>query len=355
MNILALTRYSRLGASSRVRFYQFLPILADHGISVVAAPLLSSRYLLSLYAGQGRSPLEIIRAFVGRMRILVSQKKFDLVWLEKELFPWLPGRVERLLLSGRVPYLVDYDDATFHTYDLASSAVLRILFEHKIDHVMRGASVVTVGNDYIGDHARMAGARRVEKISSSVDYERYRKVIGKTAPNTGPFSIGWIGTPSSLRYLESIRGPLQRFCNDFDAKLILIGTENMVLEGVPTDIHPWSEETEVGDLNKIDVGIMPLIEEPWSLGKCAYKIVQYMACAKPVVASGIGANLDIVRHGENGFIVNSESEWYDYLKILWEDRNLCVSMGQAGLSDVQASYSRDAIGLRLVRLFEDLV
>lgn len=354
LRVLALTRYPRRGASSRVRFLQFLPHLAARGIAVDVSPLVGERYLRDLYGGRGRSMAEVLRAYGRRLARLRSLGQYDLVWLEKELFPWIPAWVERSLLSGRRPFIVDFDDAIFHRYDQQPSAVLRTLYAGKIGEVMRRAAAVTVGNGYLADYARRAGARRVELIPSCVEVERYEAAPSAPADGDDRFRIGWIGTPSSLRYLRTVRDPLARFCGDHHAKLVLIGTPDMALDGVPTETREWSEDTEVRDLAGIDVGIMPLAPGPWALGKCGYKLIQYMASAKPVIASPVGASRDIVTHGVNGFLAASPGEWSACLQTLHADRGRAAAMGRAGLALVKREYSVSARAAELGDLFAAL-
>src|SRR5512136_3036851 len=125
MQVLALTRYSTLGSSSRVRFYQYLPYLEASGMEVQVAPLLGNDYVRNLYSGRRQPALPILAAYVRRIAGLLAGRHFDLLWVEKELFPWLPYRLENLLLGRRIPYVVDYDDAVFHRYDRHNSQLIR--------------------------------------------------------------------------------------------------------------------------------------------------------------------------------------------------------------------------------------
>ena len=164
MKILLLSRYSRLGASSRLRSYQYLPYLKTHGIDVDVAPLLENDYLKNLYAGRRKDLRGIIRAYIRRLGLLINSNSFDLLWVEKEILPWLPAWAEAILAHLGIPYVVDYDDAIFHRYDMHPKAIIRSLLGGKIDTVMSRAALVIVGNKYLADRARKAGARRVEYL-----------------------------------------------------------------------------------------------------------------------------------------------------------------------------------------------
>ena len=152
MKILLLSRYGRLGASSRVRSLQYLPFLSKGDMNVDVEPLFSDEYLEALYGGNTRWKM-VLAGYLHRLKILVNIKKYDLIWLEKEIFPFLPAVFERFFNVLGVPYVVDYDDAIFHRYDQHHSWLIRVLLGRKIDAVMRHASLVITGNAYLAERA----------------------------------------------------------------------------------------------------------------------------------------------------------------------------------------------------------
>lgn len=336
MRVLLLTRYSRAAASSRLRAMQYLPWLEAAGVEVVSLPLLGDDYVQKLYReGSGRS-LSLLPAYWRRLRILLSARHFDLLWIEKELFPWLPALAEILLGACRIPYVVDYDDALFHRYDLHPRSWVRALLAGKIDRVMRHAALVVAGNDYIAARARQAGARRVEILPTSVDLARYAM---EPRGSDGPFTIGWIGTPVTAKYLSLLEPVLAGLSRESDVRIMIVGGGEAALAGVAAERRPWREEKEAADIRQFDVGIMPLPDEPWERGKCGYKLIQYMACGKPVIASPVGVNRHIVVPGENGFLAASHEEWLEALRQLRADPLLRQRMGLAGRAEVERCYS----------------
>src|SRR3954468_13014670 len=186
-DVLLLTRYERLGASSRIRFLQFLPELERQGFSFDVQPLLDNNYVSSLYGGPPVGAGNILRSYARRFGALRRRMRYDLIWLEKEALPWLPTWMEIARLQG-VPYVVDYDDAWFHRYENHWSSPL---LGHKIDAVMRVAHTVVAGNDYLARRARQAGARAVEILPTAIDLARYRD-LPATARDDGVV-VGWIG------------------------------------------------------------------------------------------------------------------------------------------------------------------
>src|SRR5436305_14568020 len=187
INVLLLTRYERLGASSRIRFLQFLPALEQQGFTFEVRPLLDNAYVVSLYGGPPVGAGNIIRAYARRFHALMrrNRMKYDLIWLEKEALPWLPTWMEIARLEG-LPYVVDYDDAWFHRYEYHW---LSPLLGHKVDAVMRVAHTVVAGNEYLARRARQAGARHVEIVPTVIDMERYRDL--PVAPPHEVATIGW--------------------------------------------------------------------------------------------------------------------------------------------------------------------
>lgn len=347
MKILLLTRYDRQGASSRVRTFQYLPYLRSHGLEITVSPLMGDDYLHRLYAGRGKSARSICMAYIRRLSQIIRASEYDLLWVEKEFFPFLPSWTATWLRTLGVPYVVDYDDAVFHAYDMYGNRFVRWFLRDKIDRVMEKSALVIAGNDYLAERARRAGTRRIALLPSVVDTERYRidpVEKGET------FVIGWVGSPSTSRYLKQVESALAEVCGRCNARLVLVGSGEIVLQGVPTEIRPWSEENEVADIGSFDVGIMPLDDSPWERGKCGYKLIQCMAAGRPVIASPVGINRQIVDHGVNGFLATTREEWTDALTTLCRDRELRRSMGAAARQKVEAEYCLKVNAPRLLEL-----
>ena len=334
MKVLLLTRYSRLGASSRLRYFQYLSYLESQGISVDAAELFGDSYIHSLMKNGRRSLLSVVSAYLRRILWLLRLHRYDLIWVQCEALPWLPYWIEGLFLNGKIHYVVEYDDAIFHRYDMHSRSWIRQLLGNKIPALMQRSRVVIVGNDYLADFAAKAGSARVVYLPTAIDLDRY---VPRLKSNDD-FVIGWIGSPITAPYLKLISPALIRLAESGPVKFVVVGAEAPRLNGVDSVSVPWSEEDEVSQICNFDVGVMPLPDEPWERGKCGYKLIQYMACGKPVVASPVGINTTIVEPAINGFLANSVDEWVIALEKLRRDKELCFTMGQAGRDIVEKKY-----------------
>ncbi len=345
--VLALPRYTSKGASSRLRTLQYVDELARRGVECRVESLLDEVYLGDLYAGRRPKWGRVVRAYRHRASLRRVIAAFDVIWLEKEAFPWLPFAAERWLVDAHTPTVVDYDDAIFHRYDQHASGWVRRMLGDKIDAVMRGAAVVIAGNDYLAERARRAGARRVEIIPTAVDLRRYapRATTGSNAA----FTVGWIGTPQTAGYLREIAPALQRFRESVDVRYVFVGCPEGLNLGVPYEARAWSEATEAADLASLDCGLMPLRDGPFERGKCGYKLIQYMACGVPVVASPVGVNRQIVTPAI-GFLATSADEWLSALQALQSDKGAARRMGSSGRELVEAKYSMQAVAPRLAAI-----
>ena len=352
MKILLLSRYSRLGASSRLRCYQYLPYLKGQGIDVTVASLLGDEYIKNLYTGRRVDLLSVIGAYVRRIGCLLKSNRFDLLWIEYEILPWLPAWAERILARFGIPYIVDYDDAVFHRYDMHQWRMVRRILGDKIDKVMHRAALVIAGNKYLADRARRAGARWIECLPTVVNLETYRP---KPHRKKHVVKFGWIGSPTTAKYLYLVTHALARVCSDINARLVIVGSGRVQLDGVPTEVRTWSEETEVENIQDFDVGIMPMPDDPWTRGKCGYKLIQYMACGRPVVASPVGVNQQIVEDGVNGFLAVTVSDWVRALKTLGNNYELRDHMGKAARAKVESQYSLQVTAPRLADLLRNQV
>jgi glycosyltransferase involved in cell wall biosynthesis len=311
--------------------------LQRRGIDVAVEPLLEGEPLARRMVGGRYGALDTAHAWLKRFRSMLRARRYDVIWVEKEFLPWLPGLVERIPGLLRVPYVVEYDDATFHTYDHHRSHLVRLILGRKIATVMRHAAVVVVGNSYLGEYARAAGARNVVEIPTVVDTHRFTPA---SRPRHGaPFRIGWIGTPSTAPYLKEIAEPLRTFTRTWPAQLVTVGAPSAPFGGVPLEMHSWDEAGEVEAIQSLDVGIMPMPDSLWTRGKCGYKLIQYMACGLPTVAAPIGVNASIVEDGVTGFLAKTGDEWVRSLEILYKNAELRANLGRAGRAKVTRHYS----------------
>lgn len=347
MKIHCLTRYTDLGASSRVRFGQYEAALTRLAPDWVwqRQSLLDDRYLRRRYA---RQPLAgvTLRCYARRLAQLARAARPDLWWVEKELWPFAPASIESAML-GDSPYALDFDDAIFHNYDQHPNAAVRHLWGRKIDRLMHASALVTAGNAYLAQRASDAGARRVEVVPTVVDLDHYP--LPTVAADDGLVRVVWIGSPSTVAYLQALRAPLARLAASRPIRLVVIGGGAVQLPGVDTEVVEWSADTEAAQIARCHVGIMPLLDSPWERGKCGYKLIQYMACGLPVVASPVGANCEIVEPGRNGLLADSETQWFDALATLAVDPALRQRLGHAGRAKVESSFSVQAVAPQLVR------
>lgn len=347
-SILLLSRYTRKGPSSRVRHYDYLPALERAGFQVTCAPFLDDEYIERLFGGKRNAPQVLVRAYWRRLRQISAVRSYDLIWVEKEALPWLPAVLECAFLRGR-SVVIDFDDAWYLRYETHRNPAVRFLLRRKLETVVAKAKVVTVGNSMLADWARSSRAAQVIEVPSAVDIDRYPVL---PLPD-GPFTIGWIGTPMNAAYLALIAEPLRRLHADYGARLRLIGgSGRFSLPGVAIDHIPWREDTEAEELARCHVGVMPLRDGSWERGKCGYKLIQYMAAARPAVASAFGASMSIVVPGETGFLADSAEEWIAALGALAADRDRTRELGLAARRRAETTYSVQSNAPKLIEIFQ---
>jgi glycosyltransferase involved in cell wall biosynthesis len=335
INILGLALYGPMAASHRVRLGQYRKGLLAEGIDLQVQSLLGNDYLQSRFQGGRRPFLPVLNAGLERVRLLLNKRRFDAAIVHCELFPLAPGWLERAAL--RIPYIYDFDDAFYLRYRGGNLGALRILLGGKFDNVMRGAAAITAGNATLAAYAHTLNAN-VSVLPSVVDTAHF---FPGTQNDNPVFTVGWIGSPSTAPYLQSLVAPLQTLGRERPLRLVVIGGKAPHIENVEVLEIPWSEDSEVDLINSFDVGVMPLPNDEWARGKCAFKLVQYMACGVPVVASRVGANIDLVT-AECGFLADTDAQWVDALRQLREQPLTRRSMGAASRKRVEDAYSLES-------------
>jgi glycosyltransferase involved in cell wall biosynthesis len=365
MNLLIFSRYSNTQASTRMRFSLFGSALLANGFQVSMYSIVND-VTIGGKTGGGFGAFDLLKSRINSLlsvqRKLANTPPNTLIHVHLEFFPWLPFWFEKLLfkLSGHKHYSVELDDAWFHRYDNHRLLLVRWLLGKKIDDVMRDATCVIAGNAYIADRARAAGARRVEIVPTVVDTDKYAAakprldVSQKAQQDTLP-TIGWIGSPSTTQFLRVIEAAIHELHSKKTAKFVAFGADARQLEGLPIIVLPWDQSAEISTLYGFDVGIMPLRDSMFERGKCGYKLIQYMACGLPVVASPVGVNSTIVLNNESGYLANTDNEWVRYLTLLCNSSELRAKFGKVGLQRATDHYSLKIAAPKVVGIFQSLV
>lgn len=352
--LLVLPRYGSDGASSRVRFEQYFPHLAKRGFSTMSHSFFSDRYLGLRYGGQFFG-IEVVRSYARRVWALVRNRDADIFWVEKELFPWVPWNLEKCFYPRKSRVIVDYDDASYLLYESHQWKLVRATLGNKMAKMADWTSLTVVGNDFLARWFLSKSSGEVIVIPSTV---RLKKGTApeKSSSQTRKPVFGWIGTPVTwTKYVA----PHLRFFEELavtnNAEFWIIGSGVMPDDtGGSLCFFEWDEENLDSLLNQFDVGVMPLSVGPWENGKCGYKLLQYMAHGKAVVASPVGVNSQIVEHGVNGFLASSHDEWRFALSHLLrhpEERN---RLGESGYETVAARFDLEKWGVKLAREFQGL-
>lgn len=345
-------RYDRIAASFRARCECYAPYLDNAGIPYQFHSLLDKTYLHTKYVSGNFSFWRVLKAYFRRVFELLNLNQDDVVIVHLELFPYFPGIFEKYLRSRGIRLIYDFDDPFYHHYDQHRYRIIRWLLGNKVRKIIRHATAVIAGNNYLKEYAA-SEQRSAIIIPSVIDLDRYVSVK-HFIPANDEFIIGWIGTPSTLPHLRSAENALKQFCRDHKAKIVLIGSGTVGMEDFPADIRPWSESSEISDILEFDVGIMPLPDNSFNRGKGGMKIMQYMACGIPTIASPIGFNCEIIKHGLNGFLATSDEEWISCLKKLYEQPLLRQSMGAAGRETIVNNYCLQVTATRFMQLLKSL-
>lgn len=356
ISVLFLTRYPVEGASSRYRVFQYLPHLEAMGIDCEVQSFMDpSFYRLSQQKGRTAAKvLATLRATLRRLTALSRWRRFDLLYLQRELLPFGPPLIERWLKRRGAVLLFDYDDALFIGKPSRYTPIASWLRSPgKTRELLSLADLVIAGNGWLAAQAIDAGGRAVV-VEVAEDVERYRPRNDMSADAV--VTIGWLGSPSTSKYLQLIAGPLVRVAARHpDVRFEIVGGGGVEMPGVSWHETDWSRTAEIEALQRFDIGLMPLPREEWSLGKSGGKARTYMAAGVVPVCQAIGYNLELIRSGETGFLCDGESDWEETLEKLLTDGNLRRRIGAAAREEVRKRFDPQQQARTLVEIFEEIV
>lgn len=341
--ILALSPIPMEGAGCRFRVGQYLPYLASRGIDVTVEPFFDARFFRLVYE-PGRffqkSALTIFHT-LRRLGQVATARRYDAVLVYREALPLGPPVLEYVLAAWQKrPIIFDFDDAVFlPNVSDANRIVARLKWPRKTAAIVRRSTQTIAGNQYLADYARQhVDASRVSVIPTAVDTSVFVPRTGGT-PNNPPV-VGWIGTPTTTVYLESLAETLARVARRRPFVLRVSGANRPLrMPGVTVEYVKWTLDGEVGLFSSCDAGVYPLSDDAWTRGKCGFKAIQFMACGVPVVAAAVGVNREIIADGTNGFLASTEDEWVERLDTLLGDAALRRRLGDAGRQTISERYA----------------
>lgn len=352
-SILFITPYPKsVAPSQRFRFEQYLGLLVENDFTITEKSFWSEKGWALLY--ERGNLLAKIAAFMDglfrRFTLLFSIHGFQYVFVHREALPVGPPLIEFIIakiLKKKIIY--DFDDAIWLPNTSSQNSIVKGLkFHGKVKHICRWAWEVSCGNGFLADFASQYNPN-ICIMPTTID-TLYHLPTEKGVKNP-QISIGWTGTHSTTKYLGTMVPLFQKLQEKFAINIIIISNQKPDWDFERYEFIKWEEEKEIEQLNKIDIGIMPLEDSSWEKGKCGFKALQYMALGIPAVASNVGANKTIISHGVDGFLCNSYEDWEFYLSELISDASLRKSIGDQGRQKVIDRYSVSANTDRFLSLF----
>jgi glycosyltransferase involved in cell wall biosynthesis len=341
-------------ASSRYRVYQFIPYLESQGISCTALPAVPEWVFnkLSYKNGVVKNIFYNTSEFLGRLKHLAISGKFDLVLVQKKLTTMNIRGLDRILRALAKKVILDIDDAVFLPSEYYFSRKIFTFFQDKnqVSKIARFSCAVIAGNSYLKQLATGYNPN-VYIIPTCVDTDRFIPAKDKNHPRV---TVGWVGSFATLEYLLVAKDALRKIADKFDISIKLIGLPGFKIEGINLEAISWNYESEVKELQSLDIGIMPMPDNPWTRGKCALKALQYMAVGIPVVSSPVGMIKEILKNGVNGFLASDEQDWLTSLSLLIQNPDLRQKMGIVNRNLVKDNYSLRLLAPNLCNLLKNI-
>ena len=325
--------------SQRLKFEQYYEDWRSLGWTVDVRPFWDEAAWRILYRPGHRveKARALARGLARRRRDLEDALAADLVYVHLEAAPIGPPWIERKIARAGVPIVYDVDDLVHLPYGSRANPFMRFFRgSGKVPELLGLARHVIVCTPYLEKYAR-GFHDRVTTISSTIDTEAY--VPRGVSQATEGVVVGWSGSHSTSPYLHLLDDVLVELQRELGVRVSVIGDEGFRLEGLALDARAWRLDSEVADLREFDVGVYPLPNEEWVLGKSGLKALQYMALGIPPVVERVGVNSEIVSDGENGFLVNGPEQWSERLRLLVLDPLLRERMGREARRTIEERYS----------------
>jgi glycosyltransferase involved in cell wall biosynthesis len=331
----------KLAPSQRFRVELFEPYLKNAGLHYKIAPFLSAKTWNILYkrGSSFNKIFGILSGFARRFKhVITDVPQYEYIFIHREAAPLGPPIFEWIIAKlWRKKIIYDFDDAIWIPNTSKENKLAGWFKANwKVKYICKWSYKVVGGNEYLRAYAAQFNSKAIY-IPTCVDMARmHNKMKEHTNKNV---VIGWTGSHSTLGYLSKIISPLQDLQKEMNVGLLVIANRKPELPLQNWEFIEWNEVTEISDLLKIDVGIMPLDADEWSEGKCGFKLIQYLSLGIPAIASPVGVNKTIIKQGINGYLCNTPEEWLQALRRISVDAGLRKQMGLAGHEKIFKEFS----------------
>lgn len=355
MRILALTPHQNghsPGQRSNIEVWA-LP-LKEAGIEIVFEPFETRELeeILYVHGHHSKKVVEMVRGYWNRLKLLKNIDDFNAVYIFREAALLGPAFIEKMI-ARKKPVIYHFDDPIFVPYKSPSNGYLSYLkFFGKVKEIIRLSSVTIVNSTHLRDYALQFN-ENVQRITNSFDSTIYS--YKPFSGNVRPVTIGWSGSPSTIKNLDLVANPLSNLSSLVDYKFHVIGGESVNLPNVDVTAQNWSGKTEVDDLRKMQIGLVPLPSVEWNKYKFIMKTAQYMALGIVPVGTPMASNPEVIRHGENGFLAGNDAEWVEYLSLLVKDSSLRDRLSKTAALDAKTNYSLEANLPKVIAAFRSAV
>jgi len=326
----------------RLKYEQYFQHFEKEGFEVTVSSFMIPAFQKMVYK-KGNTPLKIFYTIWGyllRIRDLLRLPFYDGVYIFLWVTPFGPPIFEGLfcLLNKNIVY--DIDDMVFKGNVSVANKWIRFLKgTSKMKYLMKKAREVITSTPYLTNYAKQFNSK-ITEIYSTVNTDLYIPVNQYT--NNKPIVIGWSGSRSTAHYLDGIKPILVQLVQKHNCKILIMSDVPYEIEGVEIEFVKWSEALEIPTLQRMDIGLYPLPNEEWVLGKSGGKVRQYMALGVPTVATFTEANEQAIQHNLDGFLIHSLEEWKNILNELIINAELRKSIGIAARETVVNKYSVEA-------------
>ena len=308
-------------AASRYRVLQYIPYLESKGVETK----------VSLYP----------RTLKENFQFFNELSQYDIVFLQRKRF----NQPRLGLLRRRAKrILYDFDDSVMYRNSKAKDPISSTR-RRRFVQMVKNSDFIIAGNEFLRSQV-LPFNQNVEVIPTAINQERYD--LRTYSVQQERVTLGWIGDHGSIHYLEKMRPIFDRISAKYPhVELKIVSDTFFDCDRMKVIKKKWSSEEEVADLQGLDIGLMPLVDDPWSWGKCGLKIIQYQGVGVPVVCTPVGINKDLVEDGSNGFWAMTADEWEEKLSLLIENPGLREQMGREGRRRVLEKYTHQACAPRL--------
>lgn len=202
-------------------------------------------------------------------------------------------------------------------------------------------------------------------VRNAIDFNVWDKLdpvpLPRLGKEDGKIRIGYTGCANHDEDIKIVKEPLLALLEEYPNLEFIYPSHG--LDSWREITHPrvlkWNTWVNIEKYPhhiagwKMDIGIAPLRDNTFNRAKSNLRWLEYSALKVPTIASPVEP-FKRLTEGKTGFLADSKKDWYEKLKMLIENKDLRLTVGEKAYQEVKKNFNMDKVAREYISVLKEI-